>query len=67
MNRKVIVRIDPLGRPQIEAVGFNGIGCTEATQAIEAALAGSGGVDRVIKPEWFSHSETAEHEQETQW
>lgn len=67
MSRKIIVRIDALGRPQVEAMGFNGVGCTDATQAIEAALAGSGGVERVIKPEWYNHTEDAEHQQETQW
>lgn len=67
MDRKVVVTIDALGRPTVEAVGFQGGTCADVTQAIESALAGSGGVERVLKPEWYEHSDVGQHEQETQW
>lgn len=61
-QRRIRVKIDPLGKPTVEAVGFLGIGCTDATAPIERALAGGDGtVDRVMKPEW---SQTAEEQDE---
>lgn len=67
MDRKITVKISPLGAPTIEAVGFQGGGCTDATKAIETALAGGGGkVERVLKPEWFEAEGTGQHEQEHQ-
>lgn len=52
MSKKVEIIIDPLGNPSIEAIGFGGQGCTDATAAIEKALAGSGQITREYKPEW---------------
>lgn len=57
-DKRIHVTIDPLGNPKIEAVGFNGVGCAEATKGLEEALAGGSGFDRVLKPEW-SNPETS--------
>lgn len=52
MNQKEIeIKIDQLGRPTIEAIGYKGVGCTDATAALEKALNGSGTKDRKYKPE----------------
>ena len=57
-DRKIIVKIDPRGNATVEAQGFNGQGCTDATKAIEQALAGGGGeVTREFKPEWSNEQE----------
>ncbi len=66
MERKITVSISPLGASKIEAHNFSGGACTDATKAIETALAGSGGVDRVIKPEWYEAEDTSQREQEFQ-
>lgn len=66
MQKTITVTIDPLGRPKIEAHGFQGQGCEAATQAIEKALAGTGGVTREFKQEWNSPV-TAEQKQELHW
>lgn len=62
MTKEIKITIDPLGNPVIDAVGFNGQGCAEATQAIEEALAGSTEVDKVYKPEWQN---VADEEEDT--
>lgn len=54
MTKKVVVTIDQMGNPVIEAIGFNGQGCASATKSIEQALAGSGGVETTYKDEWAS-------------
>ncbi len=60
--RSIKVTIDPMGNPTVEAVGFNGVGCTDATKAIEQALSGGdGGVSRVLKSEFHAVEETEEH------
>lgn len=62
-QKTIKVTIDQLGNPKVEAIGFNGIGCAAATEAIEKALApGSGGVTREMKPEWHQSEEEGEHE-----
>lgn len=62
-DRKIKVTIDPLGNPTVEAVGFNGAGCTEATAGIEAALNSQPAASRDYKPEWSNAAEE-EHEEE---
>lgn len=52
LDKKIKVTISPLGQPTVEAIGFNGQGCTAATEGIEKALSGSGGVAREYKEEW---------------
>lgn len=59
MERKVTIKIDPMGTPSIEGHNFTGQSCAEATKGIEAALAmGVGTVEREYKPEW---NETEHH------
>lgn len=51
--RKIKIKIDPMGTPTIEAEGFTGTSCSEATAGIERAL--GGGLDaRDLKPEYYS-------------
>jgi len=50
-GKTVEVIIAPDGSVKIDAKGFNGMGCTEATAAIEKALSGGAGVQRSLKPE----------------
>jgi hypothetical protein len=54
-GKKIKVTIDPLGNPTVEAIGFAGMGCQEATAGIEAALGGAMDA-RTIKPEAYSDS-----------
>jgi len=61
--KRVTVKIDQLGRPTVEAHGFQGVGCEAATKPIEGALAGGQGVDRVLKPEWHNIATEGEEEQ----
>ena len=57
---KIKVTIDHLGRPRIEAEGFVGTSCTQATAGIEKALAGNNGATAtVLKPEYYE-TETQE-------
>lgn len=64
MSRSIKITVDALGKPKIEAVGFNGQGCGQATEAIERALAGGdGGVERVMKPEWHNNDDTQQDQQ----
>lgn len=66
-QKKIRVTIDPLGKPKVEAIGFNGMGCAEATKGIEDALAGSSeATTRVMKPEWHA-TETEENHQTMSW
>lgn len=61
-DRKIKVTIPQIGAPKIEAIGFNGDGCTEATYSIEKALSGSGGVSREFKPEWAENGDQTEQQ-----
>lgn len=54
-DKHVVVTIRPSGRVDVEANGFNGVGCTEATEQIEIVLGSK--VDRDFKPEY--HAEPA--------
>lgn len=65
MNKQIKVIIDKAGNPVIEALNFDGCGCTEATKSIEEALAGNGEVSVDYKPEW-ANMETNENEQEVE-
>lgn len=48
----ITITIDPCGRPTIDAQGFTGTSCKDATKAIEKALsANNESVDRQEKPE----------------
>jgi hypothetical protein len=64
-GKRISVKIDKLGRPTVEAIGFNGVGCTSATQGLEQALAGGNGVDvREYKPE---HSNVEAEQERLHW
>lgn len=50
--KTITITIDPCGRPTIDAQGFTGASCKDATKAIEKALsANNESVDRQEKPE----------------
>ncbi len=58
MAERIIVKIDALGNPKIEAQGFKGSDCQIKTAPIENALASGGGPNTVeLKPEWFQEKE----------
>ena len=38
MSKTIVVTVSQVGSPTIEANGFNGVGCKEATRNIEKAL-----------------------------
>ena len=66
-NKKIIVIIDPLGNVKLEAQGFQGEGCVDATQPIEERLAaGRGKVTRTLNDSYHEH-EGVVHEQHTSW
>jgi hypothetical protein len=65
-QRQIKIKIDPLGNPVIEAVGFNGMGCEAATAGLEQALSGGGGLNRTLKPEAYNAADTAQ-EQHQSW
>lgn len=66
--KTVEITIDPLGNPKIEAIGFNGQGCTDATEAIEKALAGGNGkVTREYKPEWAAGGDSNTQKVKQSW
>ncbi len=65
--RQIEIVIDPLGRPSIEAIGFKGQNCAEATKGLEAALsAGDGTMSRDYKDSWHETEDTVE-QQEQGW
>lgn len=51
--KQINIDISPEGEVKIDASGFRGKGCTEATQQIEIALGGSAPKQRKMKPEGF--------------
>lgn len=60
-DRKIKVTIDRLGNPTIEAEGFIGIGCKEATASLEGKFQGRDAqLDVIEKPE--IHMQTPEEE-----
>ncbi len=61
LDKKIKVTITALGKPTVEAIGFNGVGCEAATKGIEGALSGEGGATREYKPEWTA-TDTEEKE-----
>lgn len=64
MERKIIVTIPQFGAPKVEAEGFNGEGCAEATASIERALNSQGVESRDYKPEWSAPVEDENEETE---
>lgn len=54
--KQVVITIEPDGSTVIDAQGFAGKGCADATQAIAIALAGSGRDDKddKRKPDYYA-------------
>ena len=50
MSRRILVKVSPTGEIIVEAVGFQGKGCVDATKAIEEALGTR--TSRGLKPEF---------------
>ena len=61
MNKRIIFKIDPLGNPIIEADGFIGTSCKDATKAFEDVFSG-GEMNTVDKPEALMIEEDSEEE-----
>lgn len=62
MSQKIKVSIDRMGNSKVEAEGFVGTSCAEATKVVEQALAGKGGMERSFKDEWYESE--GQHEQQ---
>lgn len=60
MSRRILVKISPTGEITVEAVGFQGKGCIDATKAIEEALGSR--TSRGLKPE-FQRQEATQQRQ----
>jgi len=60
--KTITVTIDQVGRPKIEANGFAGCGCTDATRPIENAFS-TNPADKVVdvKPEMHQGGEMEHH------
>lgn len=63
--KTITVTIPQMGAPKVEADGFDGEGCAEATKPIEQALSKGAVVDVTYKPEWANPETLDEAEQET--
>ena len=66
-DRRIKITISPLGEATVDAMGFAGQGCKEATKVLEEALASSTeGMEVIHKPEWNeTESEHVVHETHT--
>jgi len=63
--KRIIVTVSGIGNPTVEAEGFTGGSCEQATKPIEDALAGkNAGMTRELKPE---HSQVDTIEQQQTW
>lgn len=59
MQKEIVIDISAAGTAKLEANGFNGVGCAEATQEIEIALGGGAGKKTDKKPEYFAPASTS--------
>lgn len=59
MEKNIVIDISPAGTVKIEANGFNGCGCTEATEQIELVL-GGGTKKTTPKPEMYNPAANAQ-------
>jgi hypothetical protein len=50
VSRRILVKVSPTGEITVEAEGFKGKGCIDATKAIEEALGTR--ISRGLKPEF---------------
>ncbi len=66
-DRKIKIIISPLGEATVDAIGFAGQGCKEATKVLEDALAaGTEEMEVFHKPEWLeTEHEDVVHETHT--
>lgn len=64
MAKQIEITIHPDGTSTVDAVGFQGVGCSAATEAFELALAGPGNdnKDDRKKPEFYAASATNTHQ-----
>lgn len=63
-QEEIIIDISPGGGVKIDAKGFTGKSCTEATEQIELVL-GGGTVKRKDKPEYYAPPETTRQSTKT--
>lgn len=61
-SKTITIKISPVGDVVIEADGFSGAGCVEATKGIEVALGGGAGVERTHKSD-YNESDTGVQEE----
>ena len=61
MSRRILVKISPTGEIIVEADGFQGKGCVDATKAIEEALGTR--TSRGLKPEFQRQPQSASDRQ----
>lgn len=62
-QKKIIVKIDSLGSPTVEAEGFYGVGCVDATKNIEDALTSNpstNSIRRELKSSYYENESSAE-------
>lgn len=57
-NEQIVIEISPAGHTTIEAHGFVGCGCTDASQDIEMVLGGPA-VKKEKKPEFYAPGQTS--------
>lgn len=53
MTKKVLIDIGLDGSVKIEAEGFNGCGCTTATEELELVLGGAAQKKKSFKPDYY--------------
>lgn len=60
MSRRILVKVSPAGEIIVEAEGFQGKGCVEATKAIEDALGTR--TSRGLKSEFLRQQSTRQQQ-----
>ena len=66
MSQNIVIDFSPAGSVKIEANGFNGVGCSEATEQIEIAIGGSGlRGKKDYKPEFSMPATTSQEQKST--
>ncbi len=55
-TKQIVIDISPAGSVNIDAQGFNGVGCAKATEQIEIAIGGAGLRKSKKKPEYHAPS-----------
>lgn len=51
-NKNIVFKISPLGKIEVEANNFNGVGCEAASKPFIDKLSGAGDVKTEYKQEW---------------